>query len=95
MSQVLVAHVCNPSYPGGRDQVESGSNQHRSKSKIHQITLGSLPVPGIHSCHLPQTCWITGFAPGRGPNPALVVLPQIVLQSQGVWVMGKPHANSN
>jgi hypothetical protein len=33
----VVVHTCNPSYSGGRDQEENGSNQLRSKSKNSPI----------------------------------------------------------
>jgi hypothetical protein len=40
--QPLVAHVCSPSYSGGRDQEDSGSRQ------PGQIVLNTLPQKPLH-----------------------------------------------
>jgi hypothetical protein len=40
-SQVLVAHGCNPSYSGGRDQEDHGSKPRSLKKILHKKRAGS------------------------------------------------------
>jgi hypothetical protein len=56
MSQVLVAHTCNPSYSGGRDQEDQGSKS------TQQIVLKTL------SQKKPSQKRAGGAAQGVGPE---------------------------
>jgi hypothetical protein len=38
LGQVLVAHICNPSYSGGRDQEDCGSKLARANSSSRPYT---------------------------------------------------------
>jgi hypothetical protein len=49
---VLVAHSCNPSYSGGRDQEDRGSRRPYLKNTIHKKGWWS----GSSVKHLPSKC---------------------------------------
>jgi hypothetical protein len=61
LSQVPVAHACNPSYLGGRDQEDHGLKQARANSSQDPIL--KIPITKI-----PITKRVGGMAQGEGPE---------------------------
>jgi hypothetical protein len=46
-SQVLMAHICNPNYSGGRDQEDSGSEPARANSLLRPYLEKTLHKKGL------------------------------------------------
>jgi hypothetical protein len=47
MGQVLVAHICNPSYSGGRDQVDHGLKPAQANSSKKSYLKNTITKKGL------------------------------------------------